>query len=61
MTMKIERASISDAGEILLLQKIAYRSEAEIYNDFGIEPLVQTLEQLQEQFEDHMILEKKNV
>lgn len=45
-----------DAEEILSLQKLAYRSEAEIYNDFSIEPLVQMLEQLQQQFEDHIIL-----
>ncbi len=56
MNIKVERASVFDSEEILLLQKIAYRSEAEIYNDFSIEPLVQTLEQLQQQFEDHIIL-----
>ncbi|KFK92217.1 hypothetical protein, partial [Serratia sp. Ag1] len=56
MSIKIERASVSDSEEILLLQKIAYRSEAEIYTDFSIEPLVQTLEQLQKQFEGHIIL-----
>jgi GNAT superfamily N-acetyltransferase len=56
MSIKIERATVSDAEEILLLQKLSYRSEAEIYNDFSIEPLVQTLEQLQKQFEDYIIL-----
>jgi hypothetical protein len=40
----IEEATVSDAEEILALQKLAYQSEAEIYNDFGIPPLVQTLE-----------------
>ncbi|MFC6455482.1 GNAT family N-acetyltransferase [Paenibacillus vulneris] len=56
MDTQIERAFISDAEKILLLQKAAYRSEAELYNDYSIEPLVQTLEQLQEQFEDHVVL-----
>lgn len=56
MSTRIERASVTDAEEILSLQKLAYRSEAEIYNDFSIEPLVQTLEQLQQQFEIHIIL-----
>jgi ribosomal protein S18 acetylase RimI-like enzyme len=56
VNIKIERASVSDSEEILLLQKIAYKSEAEIYNDFSIEPLVQTLEQLRKQFDDHIIL-----
>lgn len=56
MNIKIERATVTDYEEILLLQKLAYRSEAKIYNDFSIEPLVQTLEQLKKQFEDHIIL-----
>jgi hypothetical protein len=38
---KIERATISDAREILALQKLAYPSEVEIYNDFEIPPDVQ--------------------
>jgi len=41
MSIKIERASEYDVEEVLLLQKLAYRSEAEIYNEFSIEPLVQ--------------------
>lgn len=56
MSIKVEKASVVDAEEVLLLQKLAYRSEAEIYNDFNIEPLVQTLEELQKQFENHIIL-----
>lgn len=56
MSIIIERASVFDAEEILLLQKLAYRSEAEIYNDFSIEPLAQSLEQLQRQYENHIIL-----
>ncbi|MFD1954411.1 GNAT family N-acetyltransferase [Paenibacillus thailandensis] len=56
MNIHIERACVSDSEEILLLQKLVYRSEAELYGDFSIEPLVQTIEQLQKQFEDHIIL-----
>lgn len=56
MSILIEHASVEDAVEILSLQKLAYRSEAEIYNDFGIEPLVQSLEQFQTQFNDHVVL-----
>jgi len=56
MNVKIERAAVSDAEEILLLQRLAYQSEAKLYNDYRIEPLVQTLEQLQKQFQDHTIL-----
>jgi ribosomal protein S18 acetylase RimI-like enzyme len=54
--MEIERAMISDAEEILVLQKLAYRSEAEIYNDFNIPPLVQTLESIEKDFENQYFL-----
>ena len=44
--MRIEQATTNDAAEILALQKLAYVSEAEIYDDFGIQPLTQTVETL---------------
>ncbi len=43
----IEQASIEDAKEILDLQKLSYRSEAAIYDDYTIPPLIQTLEEIQ--------------
>jgi len=46
--MIIEKATVSDAEELLALQKLAYRSEAEIYDDFSIPPLVQSLESMEE-------------
>ena len=49
--MSIERATIDDAQEILVLQKLAYTSKAEIYDDFTIEPLHQTLEEIRAEFE----------
>lgn len=52
--MVIEKAMVSDAEEILSLQKISYISEAEIYNDFNIPPLVQTLEQIKMEFDNHI-------
>jgi len=54
--MIIQKANISDASEILKLQKLAYKSEAEIYNDFTIPPLTQTLEEVQNKFKDHIFL-----
>jgi len=54
--MIIERAAVSDAEEILSLQKLAYRSEAEIYNDFNVPPMVQTLESIQKDFENQVFL-----
>src|SRR5512137_529789 len=52
----IERATVSDAEEILALQKLAYRSEVEIYSDFGTPPLVQTLESMEEGFKKDLFL-----
>ena len=54
--MLIERATISDVQEILTLQKLAYQSEAEIYNDYNISPLIQTLEEMKDEFKDKYFL-----
>lgn len=54
--MVIEKATILDGEEILSLQKLAYRSEAEIYDDFSIPPLLQTLEEVRKDFENQVFL-----
>ncbi len=54
--MIIKPATISDAEEILSLQKLAYQSEAEIYNDFNIPPLNQSLEEIKDEFDDKIFL-----
>ena len=54
--MNIEVASIQDAQSILALQKLAYVSEAEIYNDFNIDPLTQTLDSLCHDFSKQVFL-----
>jgi ribosomal protein S18 acetylase RimI-like enzyme len=54
--MEVERATVLDAEEILALQKLAYLSEAEIYNDFNIPPLLQTLESIKKDFENQFFL-----
>lgn len=41
---------------ILALQKLAYQSEAAIYDDFSIPPLVESLDQLRGVFADHVVL-----
>ena len=48
--MEILKATISDAEEILKLQKLAYVTEAEIYGDFHIPPLTQALEEIKREF-----------
>jgi GNAT superfamily N-acetyltransferase len=55
-TMRVERATVDDAEEILSLQKLAYQSEAEIYDDFTIPPLTQTLEEIKKDFESQIFL-----
>ena len=42
LSMKVEIANVDDLNEILELQVRAYQSEAEIYNDYSIEPLIET-------------------
>ncbi|MGH9919359.1 MAG: GNAT family N-acetyltransferase [Nitrososphaerales archaeon] len=61
--MEIEKASASDAEEILALQKLAYRSEAELYNDYSIPPMTQTLDELRAEFDRQkfLSLDSKNV
>jgi GNAT superfamily N-acetyltransferase len=56
MAMVIEKALVSDAEEILSLQKLSYISEAKIYDDFNIPPLHQSLEQVKSEFGSHVFL-----
>ena len=48
--MIIALAEKEDLGQILELQKLAFRSQAEIYNDYSIPPLIQTLEDIEQDF-----------
>jgi ribosomal protein S18 acetylase RimI-like enzyme len=52
----IEHALPDDAPAILALQKLAYLSEAALYNDWSIPPLTQTIESLIEEFSVAAIL-----
>jgi ribosomal protein S18 acetylase RimI-like enzyme len=54
--MDIISATIDDAPGILDLQRLAYRSEAEIYEDDQIPPLVQTLDELRSEFQGKTFL-----
>jgi ribosomal protein S18 acetylase RimI-like enzyme len=48
--MHVELADVQDARAILDLQKLAYQSEAALYNDYTIPPLTQTLEEIKADF-----------
>ena len=54
--MEIILANIEDAAAILSLQKLAYQSEAAIYQDYSIPPLTQTLEETQGEFDNKLFL-----
>lgn len=54
--IEIFRASLEDANEILALQKLAYQSEAQIYNDWTLPPLLQTVEEIRREFNTHLFL-----
>lgn len=54
--MKILKASESDLRDILALQYAAFHSEAVILNNFDIEPLKQTLGELQAEFAKKIFL-----
>ena len=46
MSVTISTAAGDDAEKILKLQYLCYQGEAELYGDYGIEPLTQTLDAL---------------
>ncbi|WP_327685171.1 GNAT family N-acetyltransferase [Streptomyces sp. NBC_00467] len=46
MSVTISAARAQDAEQILKLQYLCYQAEAELYGDYGIEPLTQSLDDL---------------
>ncbi len=54
--MEILQASVKDANEILNLQKAAFQIEAEIYNNYDILPLKETIEEISRCFKTHVFL-----
>ena len=54
--MIFERAKPEDAQEVLDLQKLAYLSEAAIYDEYNIPPLTQTLAGMEQDFHKQTVL-----
>jgi ribosomal protein S18 acetylase RimI-like enzyme len=54
--IRIQDAEPADAREILELQKLAFQSEAEFYNDYTLPPLTQTLEGMREDYTSQIVL-----
>lgn len=56
MTYKIMPAVSGDIEELLIVQKLAYQSEAERYDNHDIPPLKETFSELIDQFSTHIFL-----
>lgn len=55
-SITIKKACQDDAPAILALQKAAYQSEAEIYDDDQLPPLTQTLEEMKQDLSSMVVL-----
>jgi GNAT superfamily N-acetyltransferase len=56
LSLAITRATPEDAQEILDLQKLAYQSEAAIYQDYTLPPLTQTLPEMEAELQSQVFL-----
>jgi len=54
--MIIKNADFKDLKEILELQRLAYHSEAVLNNNFSIPPLLQTLEDIEKEYQNGIFL-----
>ena len=52
----IGRATIADLETILKMQHAAFLSEAELYNNYNIAPLTQTIDSIKEDYNNHLFL-----
>ncbi len=56
MEITITPAQPEDAEEILAVQKLAFERQAQLYNDYNIPPLRETVEEVRAQFGHKLIL-----
>jgi ribosomal protein S18 acetylase RimI-like enzyme len=56
MSVTISEADERDAEQILKLQYLCYQSEAELYGDYTIEPLTQSLDALKSELTEGCVL-----
>ncbi|MFC0236741.1 GNAT family N-acetyltransferase [Fictibacillus phosphorivorans] len=52
----IKKATVLDAADIHALQKLAYVSEAELYGNYDIQPLTQSVADVEESIRTHHVL-----
>lgn len=58
--ISIQRAHTNDAEAILELQRLAYQAEAQLYGDWSIPPLTQSLAALCEEFAASVVLKAES-
>lgn len=56
MNIEVKDVEREDLPAILALQKLAYQSEADLYPDISIPPMVQTIEELHREFAESTML-----
>ncbi|GHJ32532.1 MULTISPECIES: GNAT family N-acetyltransferase [Streptomyces] len=56
MSVTISAATADDAEQILKLQYLCYQGEAELYGDYTIEPLTQSLDDLRAELSEGCVL-----
>ncbi|MFC1415935.1 GNAT family N-acetyltransferase [Streptacidiphilus cavernicola] len=56
MSVTTSIATEDEAERILKLQYLCYQSEAELYGDWAIDPLTQTLDSLRTELKEHHVL-----
>jgi hypothetical protein len=59
--MAILKTAQNDLPKILGLQKLAYLSEAKLLNNYSIQPITQTLEELEKEFKRMTLVERMDI
>lgn len=55
MSVTISAADVRDAEEILKLRYLCFQSEAELYGNYRIDPLVQTLDSVRAEIAENLV------
>ncbi|RYY76048.1 MAG: hypothetical protein EOO52_00530 [Gammaproteobacteria bacterium] len=60
LVLKIKARDVKDSEQIIQLQPLAYQGEAELYQDWTIPLLMQTVENLAQEFISSIIFKGNN-
>lgn len=56
LAIEISRANAADAAEVLALQHLAFRAEAQIYGDWSLPPLLESIEEITKHITEAVLL-----